>query len=247
MPCSSRWISRNAFGRAGVADDYVLQIANRTAGGYKEDETDGGSECHLALGGKGCMLPTVLPAWTRPSSGALSFLHGQSPEEVTAPSASASLAAAPRRGRAEKVDVEAGTEAGAGAEAEADGLKEGRACHPAGRLLALDMAGLRAFAARRRDSPMLELTTNLRAAESAADAPLRGHALRLRCRGADRIDEAQLLLAERRRLDELRAACPAYFAVRGSSPGQLDWLHRKRLRPRTKSKSGQRKRMARQG
>jgi len=48
-----------------VADDYVLQLPNTTAGGYHSDGSDGGVECHLALGGKSCMLPLVLPAWTR--------------------------------------------------------------------------------------------------------------------------------------------------------------------------------------
>ena len=75
---------------------------------------------------------------------------------------------------------------------------------------------------------MLEVTSELHAA-AEEPRPLGRRALRLRCRGADRIDETQLLAEERHRLDGLRAACPAYFGARGVNNGQLDSIHRKRL------------------
>ena len=45
-------------------------------------------------GGHRCLLPTVLPAWTRASSGALSFLPADAaPELAKAPGITASFAA----------------------------------------------------------------------------------------------------------------------------------------------------------
>jgi len=91
---------------------------------------------------------------------------------------------------------------------------------------------------RRSTAPMLEVSAELTLSPLAGGveggveggrAVLGKRALRLRCRGADRIDEEQLTLVERRRLDALRAACPAFFGVRGTAHGQLDWIHRRRL------------------
>ena len=42
------------------------------------------------------------------------------------------------------------------------------------------------------------------------------------------VPETGLDAGEGRRLRELRAACPAFFAARGTRRRQLDWLHRRR-------------------
>jgi len=48
--------------------------------------------------------------------------------------------------------------------------------------------------------------------------------------------EAQLTPEEAARLRELRRACPAFFAARGTRLRQLDWIHKRRLRPKRKRK-----------
>ena len=48
--------------------------------------------------------------------------------------------------------------------------------------------------------------------------------------------EAQLTPEEAARLRELRRACPALFAARGTRLRQLDWIHKRRLRPKRKRK-----------
>lgn len=225
VPCGSRWLQRNPFGRRGVADDYVIQVAHRIQGGYHRNETDGGVECHLSMGGKQCLLPTVLPAWTRPASGALGFLSDAAPEAASAPRVSASFAAAAWISRSRSRSAAAG-----GASSADHGSEGGGGCMR-GRRLVLDVRALRSAARREASAPMLEVGTELHA-DSASPNPLEGQALRLRCRGSDRIDETQLLAEERHRLDGLRAACPAFFGERGAKAGQLDWIHRKRLAAR---------------
>ena len=235
VPCSSRWLHRNAFGRAGVADDYVIQTANRTAEGYHHNESDGGIECHLSMGGHRCLLPTVLPAWTRASSGALSFLPADAaPELAKAPRITASFAATAlgsAQGAGENVASVSSRGGGGG------GGGGGAGC-PRGRRLTLDVAALRAMGERRSTAPMLEVGAEITLSPLAGGAEggveggravLGKRSLRSRCHGADRIGEEQLTLIERRRLDALRAACPAFFGVRGTAHGQLDWIHRRRL------------------
>ena len=85
---------------------------------------------------------------------------------------------------------------------------------------------LRARAKALRDAPMLEVTA---ADLSAAVIPVE-EMRRFRC-GAPVavVSEPQLDSIERGRLDELRGACPAYFAKRGaSSRDGLDMLHQRR-------------------
>ncbi|KAL1496723.1 hypothetical protein AB1Y20_014316 [Prymnesium parvum] len=55
VPCGSAWIERHPMSLAGVADDYILQLRRR--------DGTGELQCHLAMGGTKCTLPTVLPAW----------------------------------------------------------------------------------------------------------------------------------------------------------------------------------------
>lgn len=204
IPCHSKWIQRNAFGRAGLADDYILQIANRTAGGFERDGVDGGIECHPALGGRQCMLPLVLPAWTRVASGAISFLDNATPEGALASSISVQLTAT-----------------------NADGVRCTTSHEvTAGRRLALDVAALRDLAARHADAPMLEVTSHLTVAGMRLS---RDASMAWRCRAPDSID-AMLLPDEERRLSALRSACEGYFGARGAERGQLDWIHRRRTR-----------------
>ena len=197
VPCSSKWVQRNQFGRSGIADDNVLQLPNRSAGGYHPDERDGGVECHLALGGKTCLLPTVLPAWTRASSGAIRFLGDAPPEEATA------------RGLFADLEPPAGGEP---------------RCRPSARRLTLQLASLRERAKRHEGAPMLEVASRLPARGAAA-----AHAKAWRCRAPDTI-EASLTTEELARLGALRAACPGFFAERGSERGRLEWIHRRRTR-----------------
>ena len=138
VPCVSRWISRNAFGRSGVADDYILQLANATLGGFQANGDDGGIECHLALGGQACMLPTVLPAWSRAKSGSVAFLQGAAPEAAAAVRIVARLV--PSRHGASAVDVSGGATSGgatSGGATSGGAMSAGVRCGRAGRRLAL--------------------------------------------------------------------------------------------------------------
>ena len=197
IPCASKWISRNAFGRGGLADDYVLQLPNRSVGGYHKDGSDGGIECHLALGGQSCMLPKVLPAWTQSGSKPLSFLHGKPPEDAPAAQITATFTAA------------------AGQSVRCGG-KTGQK-----RRLTLELDSLREASRKHENAPMLEVTSKL----DHRDAP----AVPWRCRGADAV-EATLSSSEAARLSALQSACEGFFGERGTARGQLDWLHRKRLK-----------------
>jgi hypothetical protein len=89
VDCASRWLKRHPMTISGVADDYVIQI--REDAGFRQiregagvahlreraaaaaapaeamdeeaDEVADVVSCHLAMGGAGCHLPIVLPAW----------------------------------------------------------------------------------------------------------------------------------------------------------------------------------------
>jgi hypothetical protein len=92
VDCASRWLKRHPMTISGVADDYVLQIREdagvthfreRAAAAPAEaaatamaaaaaaavatevaaDEVADMVSCHLSMGGAGCHLPDVLPAW----------------------------------------------------------------------------------------------------------------------------------------------------------------------------------------
>jgi hypothetical protein len=91
VDCASRWLKRHPMTISGVADDYVLQIredagvahlreraaaaaaaapapaeaaaAPAEAMAEEADEVADAVSCHLAMGGAGCHLPIVLPAW----------------------------------------------------------------------------------------------------------------------------------------------------------------------------------------
>jgi len=88
VDCASRWLKRHPMTISGVADDYVLQIregagvahlreraaaaaaapaeaaaAPAEAMAEEADEVADVVSCHLAMGGAGCHLPIVLPAW----------------------------------------------------------------------------------------------------------------------------------------------------------------------------------------
>ena len=192
VPCSSRWLSRNTFGRAGVADDYVIQLPNATFGGYRPDETDGGAECHLALGGDKCMLPEVLPAWSRQESGAIAFLGQARPEDVRAP-------------RVEATTLRSTEAAAPGCAGDAE------------RTLTLDVAALRSATERHRDAPMLEVALSHGFEGEGGVA----------CSAVEHL-RASLTAEEARRLARLRKLCPGFFAVRGTQPTHLEWLHRRR-------------------
>ena len=213
VPCASRWLSRNQFARAGIADDYVLQLPNtththrgRTARGYDEASV----ECHLALGGKRCMLPTVVPAWSRARTAddarARRHAEASSPEMSPAARVVARFAAAP------------------------PGAPDGARCAEGGRRLSLQrLEALRAALEALRSEPMLEADSELIDAALAGGAGAPGRPLSAApCESADVI-EADLNLEERARLEALRAACPGYFAPRGHEPHHLDWLHRRRI------------------
>ena len=78
VPCTSRWLKRHLWTSNGIADDYILQLPRRTGGsdgsGFSSREPRDGFDfnssssfravaCHLSIGGAGCSLPLVLPAW----------------------------------------------------------------------------------------------------------------------------------------------------------------------------------------
>ena len=87
VDCASRWLKRHPMTISGVADDYVLQIredagvtraaapaeaaaaamaaaaAAAVATEVAADEVADVVSCHLSMGGAGCHLPDVLPAW----------------------------------------------------------------------------------------------------------------------------------------------------------------------------------------
>ena len=241
VPCTSKWIMRNPFGRAGLADDYVLQLPNRSHADAGAAVDAAAIECHLALGGQRCMLPTVLPAWIRPESASLAFLGNRTPELAPAAQATAHLRSHLRAGadgagargaaaRAFERDVSRPRRGG--------GTPRGRRqqCQPGdGRRLGLDVAALRAAASGLAHAPMLEVASLVGFGGAAAGgAPPTAGESRRGCQSIDHLEveidhlEAELLPAERQRLRTLRDACPGFFAPRGGHAGELDWLHRRR-------------------
>jgi hypothetical protein len=90
-------------------------------------------------------------------------------------------------------------------------------------------ADLRERAAHQQASPVLEVQSSDVFAHGGADAEARRAERRFRCGlPTTMVSEDSLSADERRRLDQLRAACPAFFAKRGTRRPQLDWLHRRR-------------------
>lgn len=238
MPCDSGWIKRSDYGRAGLADDYVLQLRRhdergrpvrheqgRPSGrpssrgaGRKARRGEGRAaaidlvdevECHLAMGGKTCMLPTVLPAWSRPP-----FLGGAPPERATAARLNATFSSL--------------------AEPAARGAGGGRAAprcpaDGAGWRLRLQLDALRAAASAAATEPMLEASSHF----DSTSLPGGGGGIAGAASSVFQCHEPAELTAalredELERLKALRAACPGFFAARGSRRGQLEWLHRKR-------------------
>ena len=100
-------------------------------------------------------------------------------------------------------------------------------CPRGSRRLALRIDELRAAVTARRAAPMLEVGSS---AASAADEPDHGAPPPpwVACAAPD-VLEAALTADEAARLELLRAACPGFFARRGHKPGQLEWLHRRKL------------------
>ncbi len=213
-----------------VTDDYVLQLRaprakrsggdGESGGGDGDGGGDGGGEsgedreqlhCHLSMGGATCTLPTVLPAWHADPS----LFGGLSPEEaIAAPLAWAAAllpAAAPPPPPAY------------------------RTAPPACALsLSADLAAARrAHAGGAGDAALMLELGDLLTMEP-------GDVLRPPCVSDDAWStvevEAQLSPVEAARLRELRLACPAFFAARGTRLRQLDWIHKRRLRPKRKRK-----------
>jgi len=207
VPCTSKWILTNRFGRAGLADDYILQVPNAShsiaaaAAAEASDGYDGASvECHLSMGGRQCMLPMVLPAWARPHDAAIAFLGNHSPEAAPALAVDGGLSIV-------------GSSSGGGG-----GGGQGGAAGGCGRQLTADLDALRDAFVAARSAAMVEMRSSLLPNDGT------GAPGSLECREPDSFDESLLLLEERARLRVLRSACPAFFG----SQRNLHLLHRRR-------------------
>ena len=90
---------------------------------------------------------------------------------------------------------------------------------------------LRTRAHQVRDVPMLEITlADIVSGGSAGQGAANVNAHRFRCGlPVAMINESYLQGMESTRLEQLQQACPAFFAPRGTSRRQLDWLHRRRM------------------
>ena len=232
VPCTSKWLERHHMSVQGVTDDYVIQLrvpraarsgGSENGGGGGDGGGEGGEggdqlHCHLSMGGATCTLPKVLPAWHADPA----LFGGLSPEEaIAAPLAWAAAllpAAAPPPPPAYRTAPPACV-----LSLSAD-LAAARRAHAGG-------AGGAAL--------MLEVGDVLTMEPGTMDH-LPGDVLRPPCVSDEAWSteevEAQLNPEEEARLRELRRACPAFFAARGTRLRHLDWIHKRRLRPKRKRK-----------
>ena len=194
-------------------------------------------ECHLALGGTRCMLPTVLPAWERPSSGALAFLGNHSAEGAPAARLRAVLGVSPRaraEGRARgaaRVHGQRPARLDSGDEVDTTDMGSAAlATSRCGRRLSPNLPALRAAIAAAGARPMLEVASLLQSG-GAPGGPGSSGVLSstgavsssLACREPDAIDEEGLQPAERERLQRLRQARPRRRSARAPFPHSPRW------------------------
>ena len=251
VDCTSSWLKRQPFTIGGVADDYVLQLREQPAteaaeAEAMEDDVADAVSCHLAIGGAGCQSPQVLPGWHR--------VQGEtSPLEMPAVELLVDEAGSEARDVVAREEVASQPAAHAAVDARGSHLHAESSAASTGVYSERLLRSVRTQAARHADSPMFEIRwpTLARAlAQSAIGQPRAGrpgaathpmaeaesHALaltlrRFRCgvsTDVETIGQETLEGAERRRLEQLQAACPAFFARRGSKRRRLSWLHRRR-------------------
>ena len=204
VDCGSRWLKRHPMTAAGVADDYVLQLpraSNGSAAGRRTDPEGAGSvSCHLAIGGADCVFPHVLPAWQPLQTASTAAAGSDLLTPLDVPSSRLVLGGVV-----------------AGDDAERDPL-------------ALRTLRRRAQQQQHDDAPMLEIDwPELNVTAYPHPSPL---IQRFRCGIPEdlygSIHGDALHTHERRQLEQLQTACPAFFAPRGLKRRQLDWLHRRR-------------------
>jgi hypothetical protein len=100
VPCGSRWIRRDAAaaGAEHVADERVLKRASAAVAQAGGAGAAPPVECHLAIGGRECDAPTVVPAWElRPGEQAVEHLQLDLPQNDGARGGCSALAVAQLR------------------------------------------------------------------------------------------------------------------------------------------------------
>ena len=228
VPCSSRWLQTHVMTLAGISDDYVMQLRERGARGRLQ--------CHLAMGGRQCSLPQVLPAWYSsaylppsalgPETLAAHPAAGASPDVVPVPVVTVPLTLTSAASPGMTADAAAaGSTTSATGDASGDDASGGgtQGCSGARKELSgAIVASLRAAKSLHASTPILEVGVDGRIS---------------RC--ATALSTDSLWAGEMSRLSALRGACSGYFAApAGKRPDEMSWIHRHRL-PRRKRPRGQ--------